>query len=201
MAQDAREPESMPFKEEQSGYLEGQLLIAMPAMTDERFERSVVYLCAHNEEGAMGLIVNKVLDSISFDDLLSQLDIEPVQTGAVPHVHFGGPVESGRGFVLHSSDYMQDSSIAVDDTTALTATVDILRDLAAGGGPKRRLLAIGYAGWGPGQLESEIHENAWLHAPADADLLFGDEDDTKWNRALKSLGVDVSLLSGTAGRA
>lgn len=185
----------------ESGYLEGQLLIAMPAMTDERFERAVIYMCAHNEEGAMGLIVNKVLDSISFDELLSQLDIEPAQSDAVPRIHFGGPVESGRGFVLHSADYIQDSSIVVDDNTALTATVDILRDLAAGGGPKQKLLAIGYAGWGPGQLESEIHENAWLHAPVSDELLFGGDDGSKWDRALKSLGVDISLLSGTAGRA
>lgn len=191
----------MSFNKVESGYLEGQLLIAMPAMTDERFHRAVIYLCAHTEEGAMGLIVNKVLDSISFDELLTQLDIEPTRADTVPRVHFGGPVESGRGFVLHSADYLQDSSIEVDDNTALTATIDILRDLAAGGGPKRKMLAIGYAGWGPGQLESEIHENAWLHAPVSEDLLFGGEDDTKWNRALKSLGVDVSLLSGTAGRA
>ncbi|MEK9660753.1 MAG: YqgE/AlgH family protein [Alphaproteobacteria bacterium] len=191
----------MSLSNADSGYLEGQLLIAMPAMTDERFERAVIYMCAHNEEGAMGLIVNKVLESISFDELLSQLDIEPAQSDTVPRIHFGGPVESGRGFVLHSADYMQDSSIAVDDNTALTATIDILRDLAAGGGPKQKLLAIGYAGWGPGQLESEIHENAWLHAPVTEELLFGGDDESKWNRALKSLGVDVSLLSGTAGRA
>jgi putative transcriptional regulator len=191
----------MPLNNTESGYLEGQLLIAMPAMTDERFERAVIYMCAHNEEGAMGLIVNKVLESISFNELLEQLDIEPAAGSAAPRVHFGGPVESGRGFMLHSADYMQDSSIAVDENTALTATVDILRDVASGGGPRKKLLAIGYAGWGPGQLESEIHENAWLHAPVREDLLFDDDDDTKWDRALKSLGVDVSLLSGTAGRA
>lgn len=191
----------MSFNKTESGYLEGQLLIAMPAMTDERFERAVIYMCAHNEEGAMGLIVNKVLESISFDELLTQLDIEPGTVGEAPRVHFGGPVESGRGFVLHSADYMQDSSIAVDENTALTATVDILRDVASGTGPKKKLLAIGYAGWGPGQLESEIHENAWLHAPVSEELLFDEDDETKWDRALKSLGVDISLLSGTAGRA
>jgi putative transcriptional regulator len=191
----------MSFSKQESGYLEGQLLIAMPAMTDERFERAVIYMCAHNEEGAMGLIVNKVLDSISFDELLAQLDIGPASAPDAPRVHFGGPVESGRGFVLHTADYMQDSSIAVDDNTALTATVDILRDVAAGNGPKRKLLAIGYAGWGPGQLETEIHDNAWLNAPVDEDLLFDEDNENKWSRALKSLGVDVSLLSGTAGRA
>jgi putative transcriptional regulator len=191
----------MTFRKAESGYLEGQLLIAMPSMADQRFERAVIYMCAHNEEGAMGLIVNKVLESISFDDLLAQLDIAPATGRRAPRVHFGGPVESGRGFVLHSADYMQDSSIAVDENTALTATIDILRDVASGGGPKHRLLVIGYAGWGPGQLESEIHENAWLHAPVSEELLFDDADETKWDRALKSLGVDVSLLSGTAGRA
>ena len=191
----------MPFKGMQASYLEGQLLIAMPAMTDERFHRSVIYLCAHSAEGAMGLIVNKVLDSISFDELLTQLDIEPAGADTAPPVHFGGPVESGRGFVLHSADYLQDSSIEVDGDTALTATVDILRDVAAGRGPKQSLLAIGYAGWGPGQLESEIHENAWLHAPVSSELVFGGDDETKWDRALKSLGIDVSLLSATAGRA
>ena len=148
-----------------------------------------------------GLIVNKVLESVSFEELLSQLDIEPGADGLPLRVHFGGPVESGRGFVLHSADYMQDSSIVVDDKTALTATVDILRDLASGSGPKSTLLAIGYAGWGPGQLESEIHANAWLNAPVSEALLFDDDDKTKWDRALKSLGVDVSLLSATAGRA
>ena len=191
----------MAFTKPDSSYLEGQLLIAMPAMTDERFERAVIYMCAHNEEGAMGLIINKVLDSVSFDQLLSQLDIETANTGDAPRVHFGGPVESGRGFVLHSADYMQDSSIAVDDSTALTATVDILRDVATGDGPRKRMLAIGYAGWGAGQLETEIHENAWLHAPVSEELLFDEDNETKWDRALKSLGVEVSLLSGTAGRA
>lgn len=191
----------MSLNNPESGYLEGQLLIAMPAMTDERFERAVIYLCAHNEDGAMGLILNKVIESISFDELLSQLDIDVTSADDTPSVHFGGPVESGRGFVLHSAEYMQDSSIAVDDHTALTATIDILKDLASGAGPKNKLLAIGYAGWGPGQLETEIHDNAWLHAPVREDLLFDDDNDTKWNRALKSLGVDVSLLSGTAGRA
>lgn len=191
----------MSFNNLEPSYLEGQLLIAMPAMTDERFVRAVIYLCAHNEEGAMGLIVNKVLESVSFEELLSQLDIEPGADGLPLRVHFGGPVESGRGFVLHSADYMQDSSIVVDDKTALTATVDILRDLASGSGPKNTLLAIGYAGWGPGQLESEIHDNAWLNAPVSEALLFDDDDKTKWDRALKSLGVDVSLLSATAGRA
>ena len=191
----------MSFNNLEPSYLEGQLLIAMPAMTDERFARAVIYLCAHNEEGAMGLIVNKVLESVSFEELLSQLDIEPGADGLPLRVHFGGPVELGRGFVLHSADYMQDSSIVVDDKTALTATVDILRDLASGSGPKSTLLAIGYAGWGPGQLESEIHANAWLNAPVSEALLFDDDDKTKWDRALKSLGVDVSLLSATAGRA
>ena len=183
------------------GYLEGQLLIAMPAMTDPRFERSVIFLCAHNEEGAMGLVVNKHVGSLSFRDLLDQLDIDADAATPDMEVHFGGPVENQCGFVLHSPDYRVDHTLVVDDRICLTTTLDILHSMARGTGPDRSLFALGYAGWGPGQLESEIHDNAWLHAPFDEDLVFDRDADTKWERALKSIGVDLFTLSGAAGRA
>lgn len=182
-------------------YLEGQLLIAMPAMTDPRFERSVIYICAHNAEGAMGLVVNKLFDEINFDELLSQLEITPAESSPRLSIHFGGPVDAQRGFVLHTTEYAGEGTVAVDDKVALTATREILKELANGGGPKDILFALGYAGWGPGQLEDEFGENAWLHAPFDAALVFDDDVETKWQRALHSIGVDLSTLSGVAGRA
>ncbi|MFT5182738.1 MAG: putative transcriptional regulator [Alphaproteobacteria bacterium] len=185
----------------ESAYLEGQLLIAMPAMTDPRFERSVIYVCAHNAEGAMGLVVNKLFDQIDFDELLTQLEITPPDTSPQLSIHFGGPVESQRGFVLHTAEYVGKGTVVVDDQVALTATLDILKEVANGSGPKNTLLALGYAGWGPGQLEDEFGENAWLHAPFDEALVFDGDVDTKWQRALNSIGVNLSTLSGTAGRA
>ncbi|MDH3737805.1 MAG: YqgE/AlgH family protein [Alphaproteobacteria bacterium] len=182
-------------------FLEGQLLIAMPAMTDPRFERSVIYVCAHNAEGAMGLVVNKLFKEIDFDELLNQLEITPAEPSPQMSIHFGGPVESQRGFVLHTAEYVGKGTVVVDDQVALTASLDILKELANGAGPKSTLLALGYAGWGPGQLEGEFSDNAWLHAPFDAELVFEGDIDTKWQRALNSIGVDVSTLSGTAGRA
>jgi putative transcriptional regulator len=172
----------------------------MPHMGDSRFARTVVFLCAHGVEGAMGLVVNKEADNISFDDLLDQLGIEESTITALP-VHNGGPVETGRGFVLHSHDYFQDGSIEVTDSVAMTATVEILRSIAEGGGPRKRLLALGYAGWAEGQLESEIHANGWLIADADDDILFSFDLDQKWTQALAALGVDPAALSGAAGRA
>lgn len=185
------------------GYLTGRLLIAMPSMSDPRFARSVIYLCAHNADGAMGLVVNRLIDSITFRDLLQELKVEevPAAATAAPAIHFGGPVETGRGFVLHSSDYAGPDSMPLTDKLALTATVDILKAIASGAGPQRRLLALGYAGWGPGQLDGEIQENAWLCVEADADLVFGDDLDATWNRALAKLGIDASLLSSDAGHA
>jgi len=182
-------------------YLNGKLLIAMPGMQDSRFAQTVIYMCAHNDEGAMGLVLNKVLDSLTFPDLLAQLGIESAGLGDQIKIHFGGPVESSRGFVLHSPDYMRDATLLVDEHVALTATVDILRAIAAGGGPRHSLLALGYAGWGPGQLDSEIMANGWLHAPADDDLLFDTNMDTKWQRAIGKLGIDPLMLSETAGHA
>lgn len=184
-------------------FLDGQLLIAMPGMGDMRFERSVIFLCAHSAEGAMGLIVNKPAPELRFADLLEQLKITP-GAGGLPEtrVHFGGPVEHGRGFVLHSADYrVEGASLAVSDRFAMTATVDILRDMARGKGPDRALLALGYSGWGPGQLEGEIQANGWLTAPADPDLVFGNRDSGKWEAALRSIAIDPRLLSAEGGRA
>lgn len=191
----------MEDKSTKSAYLEGQLLIAMPAMADPRFERSVIYVCAHNREGAMGLVVNKLFGEIDYDELLVQLDIKPAETSPQMSIHFGGPVESQRGFVLHSAEYKGKGTVAVDDRVALTATLDILQELANGGGPRSIMLALGYAGWGPGQLEAEIGDNAWLHAPFNEDLVFDGDIDTKWHRAMNSIGVDPSSLSDTAGHA
>jgi putative transcriptional regulator len=182
-------------------YFEGQMLLAMPAMTDPRFERSVIYMCAHNEDGAMGLVINKTLDSIDFRELLGQLDIAAGADMRNLDVHFGGPVENQRGFVLHSTDYNHPETVVMDDRVGLTATLEILHDLAQGDGPEQAILALGYAGWGAGQLEAEIHQNAWLSVPYDLALMFDVADGDKWERAFNSIGVDLSVLSGTSGRA
>ena len=188
---------------ENDGYLTGQLLIAMPNMRDPRFARSVIYLCAHNEDGAIGLVINRLIGSITFPDLLTQLDIDSEcgSDRSQPAVHFGGPDETERGFVLHRADFLQDDSMAIDGSVALTATVDIVRDIAEGGGPRESILALGYAGWGPGQLDGEIQENAWLSVSADRALVFDTDIETKWDRAMAKIGVDAALLSTQAGRA
>ena len=182
--------------------LTGKLLIAMPGMGDPRFDQSVVFICAHSDDGAMGLIVNKPAESISFTDLLKQLEIPAAHTDNGIHVYFGGPVEHARGFVLHSGEYeVPPATLYVDDTFGMTATLSILEDMAQGMGPKNSLLALGYAGWGPGQLEDEIQANGWLTCDAAPDLVFGIENDQKWAQALASMGVDARLLSGDAGHA
>lgn len=191
----------MPHTLKSIGYLAGQMLIAMPQMQDTRFSRTVVYLCAHTAEGAMGLVVNRLFNALSFPDLLEQLSIEPTPLCEPIRIHFGGPVEAGRGFVLHSTDYVQETTLLVDDRVALTATVDVLKAIAEGRGPKQSMLALGYAGWSAGQLDNEIRENAWLNVPADDDLLFGIEVERKWERAIAKIGVDFSMLSGDAGHA
>jgi putative transcriptional regulator len=173
----------------------------MPQMQDPRFARTVIYMCVHSPEGAMGLVVNRVLPSLSFPDLLEQLEIGLAPGGDEIRVHFGGPVESVRGFVLHSADYVRDGTVVVGENIALTATVDILRAIATGAGPRRSLLALGYAGWGPGQLDGELQRNAWLHVPADEDLIFDDDIDKKWERAAAKLGIALSHLSSQAGHA
>ncbi len=181
--------------------LAGQLLVAMPQMQDHRFMRAVIYLCAHGTEGAMGLVVNKLVDTLTLSKLMDQLGIPAERLKVDTRVHFGGPVESGRGFVLHSADYTEDGTLVVGNNVALTATLDILRAIGRGEGPQRSLLALGYAGWGPGQLDHEIQANGWLHVPADDELVFDPNPKGKWRRALAKLGVDLSALSGDAGHA
>ena len=184
-----------------STYLDSKLLLAMPSMTDPRFERSVIYVCSHDASGAMGLVINHAFSNMTFAGLLEQLDIET--GGNVPDipVHAGGPVEPGRGFVLHSADFVQESTLVVSETLALSATVDILQALAAGTGPRYHLLALGYAGWGAGQLDQEIQANAWMTSEADDEIVFNTELDQKWPRAMAMLGINISMLSSDAGHA
>lgn len=184
-----------------STFLDGKLLLAMPNLTDPRFDRSVVYVCSHDESGAMGLVINQEFENLTFEGLLNQLEIELDQDAPDISVHVGGPVEPGRGFVLHSADFVQDSTLVVSETLALTATVDILRAMANGRGPIHNLLALGYAGWGAGQLEQEIQSNSWLTADADDEIIFHTELEQKWPRAMAMLGVDISMLSIEAGHA
>lgn len=193
------------------GYLDGQLLVAMPGMTDPRFERAVIYMCAHSAEGAMGIRVNQAAPRLTFPQVLAQLGILPddadkpislpAQTRDVT-VHRGGPVDTGRGFVLHSADYMIERlTLVIGSDVCLTATLDILRAIAAGSGPRRALLALGYAGWGPGQLEGELQANGWLSVPADAELVFDPDLDGKYDRALARIGIDPAMLSSSGGHA
>ena len=182
--------------------LVGKLLVAMPALGDARFEHSVILICAHSDEGAMGLIVNKPLNELSFADLLTQLDIPKAPEGRDIRVHFGGPVERGRGFVLHSGDYAGGpSTLRFGGCFGMTATLDVLEALARGEGPREALLALGYAGWGPGQLESEIGRNDWLTSDPAPELIFACDDRAKWLAALRAMGIDPLSLSSQAGRA
>jgi putative transcriptional regulator len=183
--------------------LTGQLLIAVPQMCDPFFARSVVYLCAHSEEGgAMGLIINKMIDSLTINELYAQLKIEPVMRSDRPQpLYFGGPVAPGHGFVLHSADYREEETLGIGDEFALTATLDILRAKGQGEGPRQCLVAVGYAGWGPGQLDAEIQANGWLSVAADQEIVFDPDHDGKWHRALAKLGIDLSSLSSDAGHA
>lgn len=191
----------MTYVSQNPDTLAGNLLIAMPAMPDPRFARSVIYLCAHGADGAMGLVINRPIEDMAFHELLDQLGIEiPGILPPMP-VHFGGPVEQGRGFVLHSTDFVREGSLLVDEEVALTATIDILRAIAEGRGPRHKLFALGYAGWGPGQLDAEMQANGWLHVPADAGLVFDGELDTKWERAIAKIGADPLWLSGDVGHA
>lgn len=190
----------------QPHYLDGQLLIAMPTMNDPNFARSVVYLCAHSSDGAMGLVINQRAQDITFAGLLEQLDVigegDAHDRVAERDVLVGGPVETNRGFVLHSGDYKsEETTLTVCDDFGLTATLDVLRAMLAGRGPKRSLLALGYAGWSPGQLESEIQANGWLHCAADPDLVFDAPIDDKYDLALASLGIDPTQLSSFHGHA
>jgi putative transcriptional regulator len=192
-----------------SGYLDGQILIAMPGMSDERFARSVIFICAHSPEGAMGIVLNRPAPDLSLPDLLVQLEIVPEaerirlpqQVGRM-QVLMGGPVETSRGFVLHSPDfYIDQSTLPIDESVCLTATIDILRAIARGEGPRNAVLALGYAGWSAGQLESEIQANGWLNCPADAELIFNSSADTRYQMALRKIGIDPGMLSMEAGHA
>jgi putative transcriptional regulator len=191
------------------GYLDGQVLVAMPTIRDERFARTVIYLCAHSDEGAMGIVVNQPAPNINFRELLVQLDVVssenliqiPPRANLV-RVLKGGPVETGRGFVLHSADFfIENSTLPIDDGICLTATLDILKAIAKGQGPTSAVLALGYAGWAPGQLESEIHANGWLHCDADPELIFGADAEAKYALALRKIGIDPAKLSSEAGHA
>ncbi|MET0940302.1 MAG: YqgE/AlgH family protein [Mesorhizobium sp.] len=189
------------------GFLDDQFLIAMPGMKDDRFARSVIYICAHSEEGAMGLIINQT-QPLRFPDLLVQLGIMNEQEAIrLPPptrdfvVRNGGPVDRSRGFVLHSDDYMVESSLPVSEEICLTATIDILRAISSGRGPRKAIMALGYSGWGAGQLEHEIAENGWLTCPASMDLLFDSDIDRKYDRILASIGIDLVRLSHFAGHA
>jgi putative transcriptional regulator len=194
---------------ENNGFLDGKLLIAMPGIGDPRFERSVIFMCAHSADGAMGIVINKVAPGITFSDLIERLDLlptdnqikVPVNLSDIP-VQFGGPVETGRGFVLHTTDYYSaDTTLPISERVGLTATLDVLRAIAKGEGPRRSLLALGYSGWGPGQLEGEIQRNGWLHCDADEELLFKTANDDKYTAALKKIGIDLRMLSSDAGHA
>ncbi|MGP0091446.1 MAG: YqgE/AlgH family protein [Xanthobacteraceae bacterium] len=199
----------IPGQSSARGYLDGQMLIAMPAMHDERFARSLIYVCAHSPEGAMGIVVNQPAANINFPDLLVQLEVIPATDliqlpprAETVKVLKGGPVETGRGFVLHSADFfIENSTLPIDDGICLTATLDILKAIARGDGPASAILALGYAGWAPGQLETEIQANGWLHCTADAELIFGADIDAKYERAMKKIGIDLAMLSTEAGHA
>jgi len=191
------------------GFLDGQMLIASPAMQDERFARSLVYMCAHSSEGAMGIVVNRPAANIKFPDLLVKLNVIPAadliqlppNAGGVT-VLKGGPVEAERGFVLHSADFfIENSTLPIDEGICLTATLDILKAIARGTGPASAIFALGYAGWAPGQLESELHNNGWLHCSADPDLVFGTDVDAKYNRAMEKIGIRPGMLSSEVGHA
>ncbi len=190
-------------------YLNNQMLIAMPGVNDPRFERTVIFMCAHSADGAMGIVINKPASGITLPKLFEQLNIasemeridlpDPIEDVAV---QIGGPVESSRGFVLHSSDYFSsENTMSIDEEIGLTATLDVLRAIARGCGPKHAILALGYAGWGPGQLESEMQSNGWLHCEADVDLIFSRDCGNKYDQAMAKIGIDPNLLSTTAGHA
>ena len=189
------------------GFLDGQFLIAMPGLQDGNFVRSVIYICAHSPAGAMGLIINRA-QPLSFIDLLLHLDmldadsvsVLPDAARGMP-VLMGGPVETSRGFVLHSDDYSSESSIPINDDVSLTATLDIVRAISEGRGPKHATMLLGYAGWGPGQLELELANNGWLNCPATDELIFDRLLDSKYERALASMGVTPEALSRDAGHA
>lgn len=193
--------EQPPFSLQDDYDLTGKILIAMPFLSDPRFTHAVIYVCGHDAQGAMGLIVNKGLPAVTFEELLIQMNVDVSNIAPQVPVHYGGPVEIGRGFVLHSSDYASESTVLIENGFAMTATLDILRAIAQNEGPRDTLLALGYVGWGSGQLENEIQENGWLTIEADPDLIFGSDLENKWRQALATLGIDPAVLSFEIGHA
>jgi putative transcriptional regulator len=184
-------------------FLAGKLIIAMPTMSDPRFKRSVVCICAHNEDGAIGIIINKIIESLSFSKIINQLKLKKNMTknGHKNHIYFGGPVETERGFILHSADYSSENSTSINSEISMTASTEILQALIDGNGPNKSIVALGYAGWGPGQLDTEIQSNAWLSVESDLELVFSAKTAEKWDMALEKIGVNPALLSTEAGRA
>lgn len=191
----------IPPPVEGDGFLRDTLLVAMPSLRGDAFARSVVYLCTHSAAGAMGLVINQAVPEVKFKDLLAQLKLPHDGIRVDPLVHFGGPVESGRGFVLHSTDFMREDTVRLNEGLGITGTVDILRAISEGTGPRKSIFALGYAGWGPGQLDNEIQNNHWLTVPADEELLFSTGIDGKWEKALSRIGVTPAALSFDAGHA
>ena len=183
------------------GYLEGQLLIATPLITESCFNHSVLYMCSHGKEGAMGVIINHTLSELTYEEVLKQLKITPTEDLTRRPIYLGGPVEASRGLVIHSPDYQHPDTVPLSDEISVTANLRVLQDIVAGNGPKKHLLALGYAGWSPGQLEAEIEANSWISVPASPKLIFDTEDNKKWESAAKSVGVDMLKLSGAAGHA
>ena len=181
--------------------LTGQIIVSMPSLEDERFYKTVIYMCAHSSEGSMGIIINKKIDYDLYPDLLEQLGIDKPLDKKKLFIRYGGPIESGRGFVLHSDDMIRKETLNIDKGVALTSTAEFFDDLSIGKGPKKSILALGYAGWAPGQLESEILQNSWISLPVDTSFLFDDEVSRKWTQAYKIMGVNPNNLSFQSGRA
>ncbi len=185
--------------------LVGKLLLAMPAIGDTRFHKSVILICAHDENGAMGLVVNNVLPDIQFHNLLEQLglssDIEVDLDRLSMPVMNGGPVEEARGFLLHSAEFAHKDTVKIDDLHSVTGTVEALKKLAMGDGPEQALFVLGYAGWTAGQLETELSQNAWLITESVPDIVFHKHNEEKWNLAVAKMGFDPSMLSSQSGRA
>ena len=181
--------------------LTGQIIVSMPSLEDERFYKTVIYICAHSSEGSMGIIINKKIDYDLYPDLLQQLGIDKPLNNKKLFIRYGGPVESGRGFVLHSDDMVRKETLNIDKGVALTSTAEFFEDLSKGKGPKNCILALGYAGWQPGQLESEIMRNSWMSLSVDNSFLFDDEVSRKWSQAYKLMGIDPNSLSLQSGKA
>ncbi|MBV7255496.1 YqgE/AlgH family protein [Pacificimonas sp. WHA3] len=185
---------------DQPPFLSGQLLLSMPGMGDDRFDRAVIAMCAHDDESALGIVVNHIRGDVDARGLMDQLDIDHSEMDDAP-VYSGGPVEPARGFVVHSTDYEGQGTLNVANRWSLTATLDILRDIGAGKGPKHWLIALGYTGWGEGQLEGELTRHGWMNVPGEQEIIFDTPVETRWPRAFEVAGIDVSLLSATSGRA